>query len=141
MKIKYEDYPNFKQFIIVFKKAIKKLVNLDISPPELWHLILFIMALFDAWPIQVEQQQLNSRKELTRLLLSTLIKDITDEAQSKDKKAKGEGGVLYRGKPDKKGKQKAKEDREKSKGKLYKNYKDLNAYYKPKNCFITNKKL
>ena len=51
MKIKYEDYPNFKQFIIVFKKAIKKLANLDISLPESWHPILFIMALFDAWPI------------------------------------------------------------------------------------------
>ena len=51
IKIKYDNYPNFKHFIIVFKKAIKKLVNFDISPPELWHLILFIMALSDAWPI------------------------------------------------------------------------------------------
>ena len=50
-KIKYNNYPDFKYFIIAFKKAIKKLVILDISPPELWHLILFIMALFDAWPI------------------------------------------------------------------------------------------
>ena len=38
-------------------------------------------------------------------------------------------------------KKKVKEDREKSKGKYYKNYKKLNARYKPKNCFITNKKL
>ena len=51
MKIKYNDYPNLKYFIIVFKKAIKKLVNLDISPPKLWHLILFIIALFNVWPI------------------------------------------------------------------------------------------
>ena len=50
-KIKYKDYPNFKQFIIIFKKAIKKLANLDISLPELWHLILFIIALFNVWPI------------------------------------------------------------------------------------------
>ena len=41
-------------------------------------------------------------KKLTRLLLSALIKDITDKARNKDKKAKG--GVLYRGKPNKKGK-------------------------------------
>ena len=41
-------------------------------------------------------------KELTRLLLSALIKDITNKTQNKDKKAKG--GVLYRGKPNKKGK-------------------------------------
>ena len=59
-KIKYKDYPNLKQFIIVFKKAIKKLVNFNISLPKLWYLILFIMALFNAWPIQAEQQQSNS---------------------------------------------------------------------------------
>ena len=47
MKIKYENYPNFKQFIIAFKKAIKKLVNLNISLPKSWHPILFIMALFN----------------------------------------------------------------------------------------------
>ena len=34
-----------------------------------------------------------------------------------------------------------KEDKEKSKGKYCKNYKKLNAYYKPKTCFIINKKL
>jgi hypothetical protein len=31
IKIKYKDYLNLKQFIIVFKKAIKKLLNLNIS--------------------------------------------------------------------------------------------------------------
>jgi len=36
---------------------------------------------------------------------------------------------------------KIKEDREKSKGKLYKNCKNLRAYYEFKNCFIINKKL
>ena len=46
-KIKYNNYPNFKQFIIIFKKAIKKLANLKISPPKLWHPILFIIALFN----------------------------------------------------------------------------------------------
>ena len=54
IKIKYNDYPDLKHFIIAFKKAIEKLTNLDISLPKLWHLILFIMALFDAWPIQVK---------------------------------------------------------------------------------------
>ena len=34
-KIKYNNYSNFKYFIIVFKKAIKKLANLNISLPEL----------------------------------------------------------------------------------------------------------
>ena len=51
MKIKYDDYPNLKQFIIVFKKAIKKLANFENFPPELWHSILFIMALFNIQPI------------------------------------------------------------------------------------------
>jgi hypothetical protein len=30
-KTKYKDYLNLKQFIIIFKKAIKKLLNLNIS--------------------------------------------------------------------------------------------------------------
>ena len=50
-KIKYNNYPNLKHFIIAFKKAIKKLVNLNISLPESWYLILFIIALFNVWPI------------------------------------------------------------------------------------------
>ena len=54
MKIKYNNYPNFKYFIIIFKKAIEKLANLNISPPESWHPILFIMALFNVQPIQAE---------------------------------------------------------------------------------------
>src|SRR6266571_6700740 len=44
-KIKYNNYPNLKHFIIAFKKAIKKLANLNISPPKSWHPILFIIAL------------------------------------------------------------------------------------------------
>ena len=59
IKIKYNNYPNLKHFIIVFKKAIKKLVNFNISPPKSQHLILFIIALSDAQPIQAEQQRLN----------------------------------------------------------------------------------
>ena len=59
-KIKCDDYPNLKHFIIAFKKAIEKLANLNISLPKLQHLILFIMALSNIQPIQAEQQQLNS---------------------------------------------------------------------------------
>ena len=51
IKIKYNNYFNLKHFIIAFKKAIKKLANLNISPPKLQHLILFIIALFDVQPI------------------------------------------------------------------------------------------
>ena len=47
IKIKYDDYPDLKHFIIVFKKAIKKLINFNISLPELWRPILFIIALFN----------------------------------------------------------------------------------------------
>ena len=50
-KIKYDDYPDFKYFIIVFKKAIKKLINFNISLLKSQHLIFFIIALFDAQPI------------------------------------------------------------------------------------------
>ena len=65
IKIKYNDYPNLKQFIIIFKKAIKKLANLNLSLPKSWHPILFIIALSNIQPIQAEQQQSNSQKELT----------------------------------------------------------------------------
>ena len=77
------------------------------------------------------------------MTLTALIEDITDEARKSNKKAEG-GGVHYGGKPDKrKGKGKPRErSREKSKkGKLYKNYKNPNAYYDPEDCFVTNKKL
>ena len=60
------------------------------------------MALFNAWPIWAEQQQLNSWKKSTQLLFSAMIKNIINKAWNKNKKA--ESGVLYRGKPDKKGK-------------------------------------
>ena len=35
LKIKYNNYPNLKYFIIIFKKGIKKLANLNISPLKL----------------------------------------------------------------------------------------------------------
>ena len=54
IKIKYNDYPNFKYFIIIFKKAIKKIINFDISLLKLQYLILFIIALFNIWPIQAK---------------------------------------------------------------------------------------
>ena len=50
-KIKYNNYSDLKYFIIIFKKAIKKLANLNISLPKSQHLILFIIALFNAQPI------------------------------------------------------------------------------------------
>ena len=51
MKIKYNDYFDLKYFIIIFKKAIKKLANFNISLYKLQRLILFIVGLFNAWPI------------------------------------------------------------------------------------------
>ena len=65
------------------------------------------MALSNAWPIWAEWQWSNLKKKSTWLLLSALIENITDEAWNKNKKAK-EGNALYGGKPNKKGKQKAK---------------------------------
>ena len=53
-KIKYNNYPNLKPFIIIFKKAIKKLANLNISLPKLQYPILFIIALSNIQPIQAE---------------------------------------------------------------------------------------
>ncbi|ELR02082.1 hypothetical protein GMDG_05243 [Pseudogymnoascus destructans 20631-21] len=64
-KIKYGDYANLEQFIIGFKKAIEKLTNLEIPPPDVWHPILFIMALSDALPIWAERQCSNTCSEAT----------------------------------------------------------------------------
>ena len=50
-KIKYNNYSNLKHFIIVFKKAIKQLANLNISLSKPWHPILFIIALSNIQPI------------------------------------------------------------------------------------------
>ena len=87
---------------------------------------------------------MNSQKESIWLLLSALIKDITDKTQNKDKKAKEES-IHYNSKPNKgKGKLKDKDsskDKKDNKRKLYKNYKDPNVYYELENCFIMNKKL
>ena len=81
---------------------------------------------------------------MTWLLLSALIKDIIDKIQNKDKKAK-EGSTYYNSKPNKgKGKSKGKDsskDKKENKRKLYKNYKNPNAYYEPENYFVINKKL
>ena len=40
-----------RSLLLYLKKAIKKLVNLDISLPKSWHPILFIIALPNAQPI------------------------------------------------------------------------------------------
>ena len=72
--------------------------------------------------------------------LTALIEDIIDEAQNKDKKAKG-GGILYNGKQEKK--------RERSKSRNIKakatrfcdNCKNPKAIHKLEDCFVTNKKL
>jgi hypothetical protein len=140
-KIKYEDYTNLEQFIIGFKKAIEKLANLEISPPDAWHPILFIIALSDAWPIWAERQRSNTRSEATKLTLSALIEDITDEARKKDKKA--DGSIHYNGKPPTKGKPNSKfKDSAKGKsGKMCKNCENPNARHEPENCLVTNKKL
>ena len=40
--------PILNILLLHLKKAIKKLINLNISPPKSWHSILFIIALFNA---------------------------------------------------------------------------------------------
>jgi hypothetical protein len=145
-KIKYKDYLSLKKFIIGFKQAIDKLTNLNISPPNSWHPILFIIALSDTWPIWAERQHLNTHKESTKLTLSALIKDITDKARNKDKKANS-GTALYSSKPNPDKKQKKTKDtqkdseKDKKKGKKCKHCHNSNALHKPKCCFVKNKKL
>jgi hypothetical protein len=88
---------------------------------------------------------------LTKLLLLALIKDITDKACNKDKKAEG-SSALYRGRPNPnkgkgkgkgktKGADKKKDSGRKKEGMFYKNCKNQNALHSLENCFVTNKKL
>jgi hypothetical protein len=42
MDIKYNNYRSLEKFVLVFKKKIKKLINLDIEPPKNWHITIFI---------------------------------------------------------------------------------------------------
>ena len=95
--------------------------------------------------MQAEQQRSNSQKLDTSLSLTALIADIIDKARNKDKNTEG-GSTLYSGRTDKKklynkSKNDSSKDKKEYKGKLYKNYKDLNTYYEPEKCFVTNKKL
>ena len=91
---------------------------------------------------------MNLQKKSIRLNLLVLIKDITNKVHNKNKKI-DRGSTLYsrRSNLDKKEKDKSKDnsrdnrDKDSKKDKLYKNYKNLNIYYKPNNYFITNKKL
>jgi hypothetical protein len=84
---------------------------------------------------------LNTHSKATKITLSILIKDITDEACKKDKKA--DRSIYYNGKPPTKGKLNSKfKDSTKGKSrKMCKNYKNLNVRHEPKNCFVINKKL
>jgi hypothetical protein len=135
-----------ERFITAFKKAINKIKNLDTAPPDKCHPILFIQALFEVWTIWAECQQSNSRNDTTKLSLTVLIEDITDNNRNKEKRADG-SSALYRGKPNPEKKckgNKSKEDKDKSgksEGKLCKNCKNPRAKHSPDNCFITNKKL
>ena len=95
--------------------------------------------------MQAEQQRSNSQKLDTSLSLAALIADITDKARNKDKNTEG-GSTLYSGRTDKKklynkSKNNSLKDKKERKGKLYKNYKDLNTYYELEKYFVTNKKL
>jgi hypothetical protein len=104
------------------------------------------MALSDAWLIWAKRQRLNTYKESTKLTLLVLIKDITDKARNKDKKADSRT-ALYSRKPNPDKKQKKTKDSQKDskkgkkKEKEYKHYCNPNSLYKPKCCFVKNKKL
>ena len=82
---------------------------------------------------------MNTQNDLTRPSLAALIEDIIDKARNKDKKAKG-ASIYYNRKLNKKGNTNNKVKKSK-KGRLYKNYKNLNIFYKLENYFIINKKL
>lgn len=134
-RIKYEDYTSLEHFIIAFKKSIEKLATLQISPPDSWHPLLFIMALSEEFPTWAERQRSNSRSPATSLSLAALIIDITDEARKKGRTIET-GSALYGGRPNPNQK-----DRKPRKGKLCKNCNNPNAFHDPDKCFVTNHKL
>jgi len=142
--IKYAHFANLEQFVIGFKKSIDKLAKLEISPPTSWHPIRFIMALSDAWPIWAERQRSNTRNPSTKLTLSALIEDITDEARNTEKKADG-SSAMYGGKPnsDKKKPKDNRQSKDKDKDKpkrepkLCKGCKNPKALHTADECYET----
>ena len=81
--IKYENFKSLEVFIISFNKVVNKLSTLQIPPPDTQYLIMFIISLQGAQPIQSERQRSNYRNSLLPTLVQ-LIQDITDKARNKD---------------------------------------------------------
>ena len=81
--IKYKDFKSLEAFIISFNKVVNKLSTLQIPPPDVQYLIMFIMSLQGAWPIWLERQRSNCRNSLLFILVQ-LIQDIINKARNKD---------------------------------------------------------
>ena len=103
---------------------------------------MFIIIVSLNWLIWAERQKSNLRQLIYKVILDSLIEDLTDEACTKDKGTGVTGGVIYGrkdAKDDKEGKskktkdKKTKEDRPK-----YPYYKMPKPKYKPEDCLEYN---
>jgi len=92
--LKYEDHTDLISFAVAFRKSIEKMASLKISPPEEWHLVMFINALAPSWPVWAEQQRSQAQNQDTSPTLENLINDITDDAGTRAT-AKAEGSALF----------------------------------------------
>jgi hypothetical protein len=138
----YNNYASLQEFIIDFQKAIQKLKDLpDMAPPDKWHVINFIASLATKWPLWSERQRSNVRTNKDTVTLTSLIKDITDEARTKENSKASGSSALYGNKPKDQLNQKKKgKGDKKDSNKAYPHYKNPNPNHKADNCLEGNKK-
>ena len=127
--IKYKDFKSLEVFIISFNKVVNKLSTLQIPPPDIQYLIMFIMSLQGAQPIWSERQRSNYRNSLLPTLVQ-LIQDITDEARNKDSRT---SLAMYGNRTFRVPNKKPLSDRPK-----YSRYSIEKPRHPPADCFTTN---
>jgi hypothetical protein len=100
---------------------------------------MFIAALAPKWPVWAERQRSNARKAATKLYLSALIEDITNEARTKEKSKAAGSSALYGNKPEKDRKSSKKDkDRKKDDKNNTDKSKDKPIYGPCPHCSSTN---
>jgi hypothetical protein len=110
------------------------------APPDKWHVINFIALLTTKWPLWSERQRLNVRTNKNIVTLTSLIKDITNKARTKENNKALGSSALYGNKPKDQLNQKKKSKGDKKDNKVCPYYKNPNPNHKADDCLKGNKK-
>jgi hypothetical protein len=98
---------------------------------------MFIIVLALKWPVWAKRQRFNTYKAAIKLYLSIFIKDIIDEAYTKEKSKAAESSALYRNKPKKDRNNKKNKNKKKNNKNIDKS-KDKPIYGPCPYCLSTN---